>query len=75
MQDEEKIKEYALKHYKRHFIKNYKVIEQTTRGKVIKTKSKELPVLISIKDNHIQIKNNKDASPIILSKHILNERI
>ena len=75
MQDEEKIKEYALKHYKRHFIKNYKVIEQTTRDKVIKTKSKELPVLISIKDNHIQIKNNKDASPIILNKNILNERI
>ena len=75
MEDKEKIKEYALKHYKRHFIKKYTVIEHTIRGKVIKTKSKELPVLISIKDNHIQIKNNKDASPIILSKNILNERI
>ena len=69
------IKEYALKHYKRHFTKKYTVVEHTTRGKVIKTKSKDLPILISIEDNHIQIKNNKDASPIILSKNILNERI
>ena len=69
------IKEYALKHYKRHFTKKYTVVEHTTRGKVIKTKSKDLPILISIEDNHIQIKNNKDASPIILSKIILNERI
>ena len=75
MEDIEFIKEYALKHYKRHFIKKYTAIEHTPRGKVIKTKSKELPILISIEDNHIQIKNNKDASPIILSKNILNERI
>tara|TARA_B000000557_G_scaffold220025_1_gene187954 strand:- start:229 stop:465 length:237 start_codon:yes stop_codon:yes gene_type:complete len=75
MEDIEFIKEYALKHYKRHFIKKYTVVEHSVRGKVIKTKSKELPILISIEDNHIQIKNNKDASPIILSKNILNERI
>ena len=75
MDDKEFIKEYALKHYKRHFTKKYTVVEHTVRGKVIKTKSKELPILISIEDNHIYIKNNKDASPIILNKNILNERI
>ena len=75
MDDKEFIKEYALKYYKRHFTKKYTVVEHTTRRKVIKTKSKVLPILISIEDNHIQIKNNKDASPIILSKNILNERI
>tara|TARA_B100000902_G_C26922378_1_gene722322 strand:- start:350 stop:586 length:237 start_codon:yes stop_codon:yes gene_type:complete len=75
MEDKEFIKEYALKHYKNHFIKKYTVVEHSIRGKTIKTKSKDLPVLISIKANHIQIKNNKDASPIILSKNILNERI
>ena len=71
MEDKEKIKEYALKHYKKHFVKKYTVIEPTTRGKIIRTKSKDLPVLISIMKNHIEIKNNKDASPIILSKNIL----
>ena len=71
MDDIEKIKEYALKYYKKHFIKNYTVIEHTTRGKIIKTKSKQLPVLISIKNTHIEIKNNEDASPIILNKNIL----
>ena len=75
MDDKEFIKEYALKHYKKHFTKKYTVVEHTTKGKVIKTKSKDLPILISIEGNHIQIKNNKDASPIILSKNILNERI
>ena len=75
MEDKEFIKKYALKHYKNHFIKKYTVVEHSVRGKVIKTKSKDLPVIISIKDNHIEIQNNKDASPIILSKNILNERI
>tara|TARA_R110002020_G_scaffold100858_2_gene238125 strand:+ start:7541 stop:7768 length:228 start_codon:yes stop_codon:yes gene_type:complete len=75
MEDKEFIKKYALKHYKNHFIKKYTVVEHSVRGKVIKTKSKDLPVIISIKANHIEIQNNKDASPIILSKNILNERI
>ena len=75
MEDIELIKEYALKYYKRHFIKKYTVIEHSARGKVIKTKSKELPILISIEDTYIKVQNNKDASPIILSKNILNERI
>ena len=71
MDNIEKIKEYVLKHYKKHFIKKYTVIEPTTRGKIMRTKSKDLPVLISIKDTHIEVKNNKDASPIILNKNIL----
>ena len=71
MEDKGKIKEYALKNYKKHFIKKYTVIEPTTRGKIMRTKSKDLPVLISVKDTHIQVKNNKDASPIILNKNIL----
>ena len=75
MENIEFIEKYALKHYKNHFIKKYTVVEHTVSGKAIKTKSKNLPILISIKANHIEIKNNKDASPIILSKNILNERI
>ena len=75
MENIEFIEKYALKHYKNHFIKKYTVVEHTVKGKAIKTKSKNLPILISIKANHIEIKNNKDASPIILSKNILNERI
>ena len=71
MDDIEKIKEYALKYYKKHFVKKYTVIEPTTRGRIMRTKSKDLPVLISIKDTHIEVKNNKDASPIILNKNIL----
>ena len=49
MDDIEKIKEYALKYYKKHFVKKYTVIEPTTRGKIMRTKSKNLPVLISKK--------------------------
>jgi len=71
MEDKEKIKEYALKYYKKYFIKKYTVIEPTTRGKIMRTKSKDLPVLISIEDTHIEVKNNEDASPIILNKNIL----
>jgi len=71
MDNIEKIKEYALKHYKKHFIKKYTVVEPTVRGTRIKTKSKDLPVLISVKDTHIEVKNDRDASPIILNKNIL----
>jgi len=66
-----KIEEYALKYYKKHFIKAKTVVEHSTRGKKLRTKYINLPVIASMHNTHIQIKNNDDASPIILSKKIL----
>ena len=71
MDNIKKIKEYALKHYKKHFIKKKTRTEHSMRGKILKSYYVELPILISLKDTHIEVKNNKDASPIILSKNIL----
>ena len=71
MDDIEKIKEYALKHYKKHFKKKKTRTEHSMRGKILKSYYIDLPVLVSIKNTHIEIKNNEDASPIILNKNIL----
>jgi|TARA_B100001559_G_C16467044_1_gene607076 hypothetical protein len=69
MEDKEKIKEYALKNYKKTFIK--KVITRDSKGKIIRRQFIDLEPIVSIKDNHIEVKNHIDASPIILSKNIL----
>ena len=69
MEDKEKIKEYALKHYKKTFIK--KVITRDGKGKITRRQFIDLEPIILIKDNHIEVKNNIDASPIILNKNIL----
>tara|TARA_B100000029_G_scaffold484200_1_gene536145 strand:+ start:3268 stop:3480 length:213 start_codon:yes stop_codon:yes gene_type:complete len=69
MEDKEKIKEYALKNYKKTFIK--KVTTRDAKGKIIRRQFIDLEPIILIKDNHIEVKNNIDASPIILSKNIL----
>tara|TARA_B100001173_G_scaffold273631_1_gene252762 strand:+ start:260 stop:472 length:213 start_codon:yes stop_codon:yes gene_type:complete len=69
MEDKEKIKEYALKNYKKTFIK--KVIIRDSKGKIIRRQFIDLEPIVSIKDNHIEVKNHIDASPIILSKNIL----
>jgi len=73
MDNIEKITEYALKNYKKHFIKKNLRTEHSVRGKIVKTYYEDLPVIVSIKDTHIEIKNNIDASPIILNKIILND--
>ena len=70
---EEKIREYVLKRYPKTFrkieyIKNY-------RGQVIRTKYINIEPLITIKEKLIEIRKHKDASPIFLSKNILNERV
>jgi len=69
MEDKEKIKEYAIKNYKRNFIK--KIITRDSKGKIIRRQFIDLEPIISIKETHIEIKNNIDASPIILNKNIL----
>jgi len=69
--EKNKIEEYALKYYKKHFIKSKTIVEHSTRGKRLRTKHINLPVIVSMHDTHILVKNNKDASPIILSKKIL----
>ena len=73
MDKEETIKEYVLKNYKKIFTK--KVIIRDAKGQIAKRQYLDLEPIISIKDTHIEAKNHKDASPIILNKNILNERI
>jgi len=69
MEDKEKIKEYVLKNYKRNFIK--KTITRDSKGKIIRRQFIDLKPIVLIKENHIEVKNHTDASPIILSKNIL----
>ena len=69
MEDKEKMKEYALKNYKRNFIK--KTITRDSKGKITRRQFIDLEPIVLIKKNHIEVKNNIDASPIILSKNIL----
>jgi len=66
--NEEKIKEYVLKNYKRLFSK--KKIIRDQHGKVIRRIMEPIDPIITIKETHIEVKNNKDASPIILSKDV-----
>ena len=67
--NEEKIKEYVLKNYKRLFSKKKVIRDQ--HGKVIRRIMEPIEPIVSIKETHIEVKNNKDASPIILSKDVL----
>ncbi len=69
MEDKEKIKEYALKNYKKTFIK--KVITRDAKGKITRRQFIDLEPIVSIKDNQSEIKNHIDASPSILNKNIL----
>lgn len=71
MDNIEKIKEYALKHYKKHFTK--RSVLKNDRGQYLRTQIFTLDPIVSIENTHIEIKNNKDASPIILNKSILND--
>ena len=73
MEQEEKIKEYVLKNYKRIFTK--KTITRDSKGQIVRRSYIDLEPIITIKETHIEVQNNKDASPIILNKDILNERI
>jgi hypothetical protein len=67
--NEEKIKEYVLKNYKRLFSKKKVIRDQN--GKVIRRIMEPIEPIVSIKETHIEVKNNQDASPIILSKDVL----
>jgi len=73
MEQEEKIKEYVLKNYKKLFTK--KIVIRDAKGQITKRQYLDLEPIISIKNTHIEVKNHKDASPIILNKNILNERV
>ena len=66
--NEEKLKEYVLKKYKRLFSKKKVIRDQ--HGKVIRRVIETIDPIITIKETHIEVKNNKDASPIILSKDV-----
>ena len=72
MDNKEIVKEYVLKNYKSLFEK--KVITRDSKGKNNRRQYVDLEPIITIKDKHIEIKNNQDASPLILNKNILNER-
>jgi hypothetical protein len=72
MDNKEIVKEYVLKNYKSLFEK--KVITRDSKGKITRRQYIDLEPIITIKDKHIEIKNNQDASPLILNKNILNER-
>ena len=67
--NEEKIKKYVLKNYKRLFSKKKVIRDQN--GKVIRRIMEPIEPIVSIKETHIEVKNNQDASPIILSKDVL----
>jgi hypothetical protein len=69
MDPKEQIKEYVLKNYKKTFIK--KIIIRDGKGKIVRRSYIDLEPLITIKENHIEVQNNKDASPLILSKNII----
>ena len=66
--NEEKLKEYVLKKYKKLFSK--KKIIRDQHGKIIRRVIETIDPIITIKETHIEVKNNKDASPIILSKDV-----
>ena len=73
MEQEERIKEYVLKNYKRIFTK--KIITRDSKGQIVRRSYLDLEPIITIKETHIEVQNHKDGSPIILNKDILNERI
>ncbi len=66
--NEEKLKEYVLKKYKKTFSKKKVIRDQ--HGNIIRRVIETIEPIITIKETHIEVKNNKDASPIILSKDV-----
>jgi len=66
--NEEKLKEYVLKKYKRLFSKKKVIRDQ--HGNITRRVIETIDPIITIKETHIEVKNNKDASPIILSKDV-----
>ena len=48
-----------------------KEIIRDSKGKITRRVTKDLTPIIVEKTNHFQIQNNKDGSPLILSKDIL----
>ena len=69
MDKEKIIKEYVLNNYKRTFVK--KIVIRDAKGQIVKRTYLDLEPIITIKENHIEVKNHKDASPIILGKNII----
>ena len=47
-----------------------KKVIRDQHGKVIRRIMEPIDPIITIKETHIEVKNNKDASPIILSKDV-----
>jgi hypothetical protein len=69
MDKEKIIKEYVLNNYKRTFVK--KIVIRDAKGQIVKRTYLDLEPIITIKENHIEVKNHKDGSPIILGKNII----
>lgn len=70
MSEDQKIKEYVLKRYNKGFFKKKETIRDS-KGKITKTIYHDIDPIINMYKNHIEVKNHKDGSPIILGKNII----
>ena len=66
----EQIKEYAIKNYKKTFTK--KTITRDLRGKLQKVDIQVIDPIVDEFELFWTVRNHVDASPIILSKDVLN---
>ena len=70
MSEEEQIREYVLNRYNKGFFKKKEVIRDS-KGKIVRRIFHDIEPIINVFKKHIEVKNHRDGSPIILGKGIL----
>ena len=70
MNEHQQIREYVLKRYNKGFFKKPE-ITRDSKGKIIRRIFHDIEPIIDIFKNHIEVRNHKDGSPIILGKTML----
>ena len=70
MNEHQQIREYVLKRYNKGFFKKPE-ITRDSKGKIIRRIFHDIEPIIDIFEKHIEVRNHKDGSPIILGKTML----
>ena len=70
MSEEEQIREYVLNRYNKGFFKKKEVIRDS-KGKIVRRIFHNIEPIINVFEKHIEVKNQRDGSLIILGKGIL----
>ena len=64
------IRKYVLERYNKGFFKKPEILRDN-KGKIVRRIFHDIEPIIDIFEKHIEVRNHKDGSPIILGKTML----